>query len=178
MKQAPCKGDAFLADAEKALARTTIFGFGKNQKHEDAAEAYTKAGNAFKLASLWESAGKAYVKAAEQHHVLNSSSDAANQYVEAGNCYRKIAPKKAVKAYQKAIEIYNEAGRFSQSARYYKEVAEVCEADNNPAGAIDAYQQAANLFSSACDPFPPPASSLSLSRRLTRLSFARPRCCC
>ena len=147
MKAVPCKGDAFLADAEKALARTSIFGFGKNQKHEDAAEAYTKAGNAFKLATLWESAGKAFVKAAEQHTVLNNSSDAASSYVEAGNSYRKINPKKGIKAFSKAIEIFNDAGRFAQSARYYKEVAEIFEADNNTDGAIDAYQQAANLFS-------------------------------
>ena len=147
MKAAPCKGDSFLADAEKALARTSIFGFGKNQKHEDAAEAYTKAGNAFKLATLWESAGKAFVKAAEQHAVLNNTSDAASSYVEAGNSYRKINPKKGIKAFSKAIEIFNDAGRFAQSARYYKEVAEIFEADNNTDGAIDAYHQAANLFS-------------------------------
>lgn len=136
-----------MAEAEKALTRTTIFGFGKNQKHEDAAEAYTKAGNAFKLATMWESAGKAFVKSAEQHLVLNNSSEAAQQFVEAGNCYRKINMKKGIKAFTKAIEIYNESGRFAQSARYYKEVAECFEQDNNSEGAMDAYQQAANLFS-------------------------------
>ena len=52
------KGDVFWQEAEKALNRTTIFGFGKSQKYEDAAEAFVKAGNAYKLANLWESAGK------------------------------------------------------------------------------------------------------------------------
>lgn len=37
--------------------RTLIFGFGKTQKYEDAAEAFVKAGNAYKLANLWQSAG-------------------------------------------------------------------------------------------------------------------------
>jgi hypothetical protein len=52
------KGDAFWQEAEKALNRTTIFGFGKSQKYEDAAEAFVKSGNAYKLSNLWESAGK------------------------------------------------------------------------------------------------------------------------
>jgi hypothetical protein len=30
--------------------------------------------------------------------------------------------------------------------RYYKEIAEIYEADGNTDGAIDSYQQAANLF--------------------------------
>jgi hypothetical protein len=51
------KGDSFLKEGESALRRSTIFGFGKAQKFEDAAEAFVKAGNAFKLSSLWESAG-------------------------------------------------------------------------------------------------------------------------
>lgn len=37
-------------------------------------------------------------------------------------------------------------GRFSQSAKYYKEVAEVCEADENLASAMDFYQKAADLY--------------------------------
>ena len=37
--------------------RTLIFGFGKTQKYEDAADAFVKAGNAYKLANLWQSAG-------------------------------------------------------------------------------------------------------------------------
>jgi alpha-soluble NSF attachment protein len=140
------KGEAFLAEADKCLNRTTIFGFGKKQKFEDAAEAFKKAGNAFKLANLWESAGKAFLKSADCQLQVEEANDAATQFVEAGNCFKKIDAGKAVKALKKAIEIYNEAGRFSQSARYYKDMAEICEADGNSDAAMDAYQQAANLF--------------------------------
>ena len=136
-------GYAFLADGEKALKRTTIFGFGKSQKYEDAAEAFTKAGNAFKLANLWESAGDAFIKAAEcENEVIYSS----NKLVEAANSYKKINPVKAIKTFYRVIENYNEAGKFSQSARYYQEVGEIYEVDGNTEGAQEAYQQAANLL--------------------------------
>ena len=40
------KGDAFMIEAENTLNKTSIFSFmtNKNQKYEDAAEAFTKAG--------------------------------------------------------------------------------------------------------------------------------------
>ena len=143
------KGDAFLAEANSALNRTTIFGFGKSKKYEDAAEAFTKvlytcfmlyhvvfhpnhvvndfvmlhrfistclifllstsslppqlshtlfqAGNAFKLAALWESAGDAFLKAAECLKHENELTDSASKLVEAGNCFKKINPVKAIK---------------------------------------------------------------------------------
>jgi len=36
------KGAQYMAEGEKALNRTTLFGFGKAQKFEDAAEAFDK----------------------------------------------------------------------------------------------------------------------------------------
>lgn len=140
------KGDFFLAEADKALKRTTLFGFGKSQKYEDAAAAFTKAGNAFKLANLWESAGEAFLKAADCLEHENETSDATNKLVEAANSYKKINPVKAIKTFNRVIELYNDAGKFSQSARYYQEVAEIYEADENFKGAMEAYQQAANLM--------------------------------
>ena len=62
--------------------------------------------------------------------------------------YAQCNPENAVRAYSEAIDAYNENGRFGQSARYYKEIGEVLEADNNIAGALDSYQQAANMFNS------------------------------
>ena len=84
------KGDAFKAEGEKALKRTTIFGFGKTQKYEDAAEAFSKAGNAYKLSNQWESAGNMFMKASECHAQADSASDSLNDLVEAGNCFKKI----------------------------------------------------------------------------------------
>ena len=49
-------------------------------------------------------------------------------------------------AFSQAIEKYNDSGRFGQSAKYQKEIAEIYEADNNVDMAMDHYQQAADLF--------------------------------
>lgn len=144
---AASRGDAFRAEGEKALGRSTIFGFGKTKKFEDAAEAFTKAGNAYKLATRWQEAGEMFLKASTAHKELGSDSDTVNSIVEAGNCFKKVNPVECIKAFTSAIELYNLSGRFGMSARYWKEVAEIYEADGNTAGAIESYEQAATLFS-------------------------------
>lgn len=141
------KGDAFIAEAQRALNRTTIFGFGKAQKYEDAAEAFVKAGNAYKLANLWQSSGDAFIQAAEAWHQRGeSATEVINALVEAGNSYKRINPVDAVKAFERAIEMYNENGRFGMSARYCKEIAEILEGDHNDEGACNAYERAAQMF--------------------------------
>jgi len=142
------QGDKFIAEAEKALKRTTIFGFGKNQKYEDAAELFTKAGNAFKILKQWREAGDAFIRAADSQKQTESPNDSVNSFVEAGNSYRNVSVVDAIQSYQNAINIYNESGRFSQSARYYKEIAELYEQDSNIALAIENYQQSADIQSS------------------------------
>eukprot|EP01041_Mallomonas_annulata_P012231 gene12231-25682_t len=139
------RGDFFIAEAQKALNRTLIFGFGKNQKFEDAAEAYVKAGNAYKISKQWKEAGDAYLKAADCQNKTDSPNDSCNSYIEAGNSFRNCSANDAVASYQKAIAIFNDTGRFSQSARYYKEIAEIYEQDNNLALAIENYQQSADI---------------------------------
>lgn len=66
--------------------------------------------------------------------------------VEAANCFKKISPQDAIDTLIKAIEKYNESGRFSQSAKYHKEVAELYEAEHNVEMAINHYNEAAQLF--------------------------------
>ncbi len=141
------KGDAYMAEARKALNRTTIFGFGKQQKYEDAADNFTKAGNAYKLANAFEEAGNAFLECATAwEQVGDNKSDIVNSMVEAGNCFKKVNPISAINAFQKAIELYNDSGRVGMSARYYKEIAEIFEADHNLSSAMEAYEQAAKLF--------------------------------
>jgi alpha-soluble NSF attachment protein len=139
--------ESYLTEANKALNRSTFFGIGKQQKFTDAAKSFTKAGNVFKLLNQWQSAGDVFLQAAD---ALMQAGDNKNEVieaiVEAGNCYKKINPVEAVKAFQNAINYYNEIGRFGSSARYWKEIAEIFEADNNTASAADAYEQAAQMF--------------------------------
>jgi alpha-soluble NSF attachment protein len=143
---AATKGDAFKAEGDAALKRSTIFGFGKTQKYEDAADAYTKAGNQYKLGNRWQSAGECFMKAGECHKTLGSETDAVGSIAEAGNCYKKLNPVEAIVAFQAAIDIYNAGGRFGRSAALMKEIAEIYEADGNVAGAIESFENAATLF--------------------------------
>jgi alpha-soluble NSF attachment protein len=83
-------GDKFKAEAEKALSRVTIFGFGKQQKYEDASAAFLKAGNAYKMSKDWNEAAEMFLKAAECQKETDSRTDACNSYVEAGGCYAKV----------------------------------------------------------------------------------------
>jgi hypothetical protein len=83
-------GDRFKQEGEKALGRTTIFGFGKAQKYEDAAAAFVKAGNAYKMSGQHEEAAEVFLKAADAQKNTDSPSEAANSFVEAGNCYKKV----------------------------------------------------------------------------------------
>jgi alpha-soluble NSF attachment protein len=140
------KGDGYKADAAKAMARVTLFGFGKNQKYEDAADLYTKAANAYKLANLWQSAGEMYIKASECYKFLQSNSDHVNSMVEAANCFKKISPLDSVAVFKTIIELCNDNGKFSNSAKYHKEVAEIFESVNDFDQAIFHYQQSANLY--------------------------------
>lgn len=141
------KGESYIQEARKALNRSTIFGFGKQQKYEDAADNFTKAGNAFKLANAFEEAGRAFLECSKAwEQTGENKSDVVNALVEAGNCFKKVNPVAAVEAFQNAIELYNDSGRMGMSARYYKEIAEIFEADHNTNSAMEAYEQAARMF--------------------------------
>jgi alpha-soluble NSF attachment protein len=76
-----------------------------------------------------------------------------------GSCYKKTSPVDAVQAYQSAVSLLTDAGRLTQAAKLCKEVAELYENDevaapteagggtSNVVAAIQAYEQAAELFS-------------------------------
>jgi hypothetical protein len=83
-------GEKFKQEGLKALGRTTIFGFGKQQKFEDACAAFVKAGSAYKMSKDWLDAGEMYIKAAECQQEIDNRSEACNYYVEAGGCYVKV----------------------------------------------------------------------------------------
>ena len=143
---ASARADTLRAEGVKALNRTLIFGFGKTQKYEDAAENFKNAGNAYKLANLWQSAGECFKPASEAYQVLDSSTDVTGSLVEAAQCFKKTNPGEAVATFRQAIDLYNLNGRFGMSSRYCKEMAEVYEQDNNSEMALKSYEEAAELF--------------------------------
>jgi alpha-soluble NSF attachment protein len=145
------KGNGCLAEAEKALSRTSfmsVFGVRDSKKFEDAADAFNRAGNFFKLANDFLKAAAAYKKASENWlQSGDNKSDALNALVESATCYKKGGELiRAVKMFEKAIEMYSDGSRIGMAARYQKEVAEIFEQDRNFPLAIESYKRAAELF--------------------------------
>lgn len=147
--QQEAKGHELLEQAEKRLKAFVMPLFGsKDAKFEDAAELFQKAGNAFKVAKNWEEAGKAYGRAAECHaQTASPSHEAASAYNEAASAYKKSNSVKAVEMLTRSIEQFTELGRFSQTAKHHKEIAEIYEAEENFKSAITHYEQAADFYS-------------------------------
>ncbi|XP_059649294.1 alpha-soluble NSF attachment protein-like isoform X1 [Cornus florida] len=142
------KGEDFERKAEKKLNSWGIFG----SKHEDAAELFEKAGNCFKLAKSWDQAGAVYIKLANCHLKLDSKHEAANAYADAAHCYKKTNIKarfaESINCLEQAVNQFLEIGRLNMSARYYKEIAELYEAEQNFEQAIVYFEKAADLFQS------------------------------
>jgi len=151
-KSQKIKGEAFLSEAEQALAKRTWLSSSSEQKYEDAAELYQKAANAFKVGGFFNEAAGAYNNAAELYQIkLKNGMEASKCLTETGHCFKKVDTKKAIVAYRSSIEILSDAGRLSQAARLSKEVAGLFENDDDAAEdgvtlAIESYQQAAELY--------------------------------
>ncbi|GER40440.1 alpha-soluble NSF attachment protein [Striga asiatica] len=160
------RGEEFEKKAEKKLNGWGLFG----SKHEDAAELFDKAANAFKLAKSWDQAGAVYIKLANCHLKLDSKHEAANAYADAAHCYKKTNIKESISCLEQAVNLFLDIGRLTMAARYYKkmtaglntaaitailhwlhkflmvEIAELCEQDQNLEQSIVYYERAADLF--------------------------------
>lgn len=139
-----------VAQAEKKVKSSQGFLgglFGGASKLEDAAELYIQAGNAFKMAQKWSAAGKAFMEAAKLHINLQSTHEAGQRYLDAGNCFKKTDTEEAVRAFEMAINIYTDMGRFTMAAKHHITVAEIYEG-NTPdlEKAILHYEQAAQYY--------------------------------
>lgn len=138
------RAEEFEKKAEKKLSGWGLFG----SKYEDAADLFDKAANAYKLAKSWDLAGAVYVKLANCHLKLDSKHEAANSYADAGHCYKKTNNKEAITCLEQAVNLFLDIGRLNMSARYYKEIAELYEQEQNLEQSIIYYEKAADLFQS------------------------------
>ncbi|XP_073020349.1 alpha-soluble NSF attachment protein-like [Primulina eburnea] len=138
------RAEEFEQQAEKKLAGWGILG----SKYEDAADLFEKAANAYKLSKSWDRAGAVYVKLANCYLKSDSKHEAANAYAEAAHCYKKINTKESVACLEQSVNLFLDIGRLNMSARYFKEIAELYEQEQNLEKAIDYYDKAADLFES------------------------------
>ena len=146
-KQAKVRGDTLVAEAETRLKGFSLFGFFADAKHSDAAEKFKMAGNQYKLGTCWEDAGNTFFLAAEHFKAGDENLEYINATVDAAQCYRKdrLCADKAIMAFTTAIDEYNMSGRFSRSAQFLKEVAEIHESNEDWENAVEVYEQAAQI---------------------------------
>jgi alpha-soluble NSF attachment protein len=73
--------------------------------------------------------------------------DQINHQSLPGHCFKKNNSVDAITAFQSAVTLLTDAGRLTQAAKLCKECAELYEQeDGEVAGAIELYEQAAELF--------------------------------
>ncbi|KAF8036840.1 hypothetical protein BT93_C2532 [Corymbia citriodora subsp. variegata] len=138
------RGEEYDKKAEKKLNSWGLFG----SKYEDAADLFDKAANCFKLAKSWDRAGSTYIKLANCHLKCESKHEAASSFVDAANCYKKTSSKEAITCLEQAVNLFMDIGRLNMAARYYKDIGELYESDQNLECAIDNFERAAELFES------------------------------
>ncbi|KAF5746991.1 alpha-soluble NSF attachment protein 2 [Tripterygium wilfordii] len=138
------KAEEYEKKAEKKLSGWGLFG----SKYEDAADLFDKASNLYKLAKSWDKAGACYVKLANCHIKVDSKHEAASAYVDAAHCYKKTSAKEAISCLEHAVNLMCDNGRLSMAARYYKEIAELYESEQNIEQAIVFYERGADMFQS------------------------------
>ncbi|XP_062092403.1 alpha-soluble NSF attachment protein 2 [Humulus lupulus] len=136
------KAEEFEKKAEKKLNSWGIFG----SKYEDAADLFDKAANSFKLAKSWDRAGSTYIKLANCHLKLESKHEAAQAYVDAAHCYKKTSVNESITCLEQAVHMFCDIGRLNMAARYFKEIAELYESEQNIEKAIEFFEKAADFF--------------------------------
>ncbi|KAI8989402.1 soluble NSF attachment protein [Pilobolus umbonatus] len=136
-----------IQQAKKKLSSWSLF-YNSN-KCEDAAELYEKAGNMFRMAQQWNSAGDAFVEAAKLYQQGGCAKfEGSRAYDNAAKSYKRIDPAAAVSALKEAVILDQEGGNFKSAARHYQDIAELCESAelDRQKEALEAYQKAADLY--------------------------------
>ena len=151
-----------MAEAEKKAKTKGWFG---GNKFDEAAEIYSRAGNAYRLSKKWKQSGDAFSKQAELLDTLGERDESASAYLNAAKSYKKESPKgnvlftshgtipvlksfkDAVSALESAVKFLTEKGRFAAAAGNQKQIAEIYESEIvDFQKAMDAYELAAEWY--------------------------------
>lgn len=144
-------GDKHMEEANKHLKGgkgffSKMMGGGSDVT-EKACDSYIKAANCYKVAQKWEKAADAFCLSAKLKCNGEYKHEAANNYVEAAICYLKVDEERAIECYMRAVEIYQDMGRFSIAAKHLMTAAELYETKLKDIDkALQLYNQAGDFY--------------------------------
>lgn len=120
--------------------------FSGGPDYDGAIQLYAEAGNKFKILKAWTESCECFSRAAELSQKQSDSVTASSHFTECGNIMKRSDMQKAIPYFLKAIDLYNKNGRFSQSGKLYKGIAESFESDFQYSECCDYYKKAADMF--------------------------------
>eukprot|EP00918_Siedleckia_nematoides_P013768 GHVU01029964.1.p1 GENE.GHVU01029964.1~~GHVU01029964.1.p1 ORF type:complete len:325 (-),score=65.32 GHVU01029964.1:2607-3581(-) len=130
-----CQGGGFFA---------MLGGSGPN--YDEACHLYQQASNKYKLSNDWQQATECILRCVELQKKMKETSRQATLMMEAGNLAKKYSSDESVRLHTKAIELLNECGRFSQSAKTMKGIAEIQLSEGKHLDAMQSFKKAADYF--------------------------------
>uniref|UniRef100_A0A3B0MLW6 SNAP protein, putative n=1 Tax=Theileria annulata TaxID=5874 RepID=A0A3B0MLW6_THEAN len=115
---------------------------------EEAQELYNQAGNKYKQLHQWKDACRCYYEAAKLSEKNNDDIFLATNLVELSNCMKKMNPTSNdfVDPLLRATEVYSNQGRFSQTGRILKNLAENFEEKLDYESAMKFYKKSAESY--------------------------------
>eukprot|EP01006_Ploeotia_vitrea_P051358 TRINITY_DN67551_c2_g1_i1.p1 TRINITY_DN67551_c2_g1~~TRINITY_DN67551_c2_g1_i1.p1 ORF type:complete len:312 (-),score=172.41 TRINITY_DN67551_c2_g1_i1:1083-2018(-) len=144
-ERSAAEADLLCVQAEKKLQGWSLFN--KAGKHEAAGDLYSKAASKYKIAKNYEKAAEAFQLAAGQFELANCQHEAKTAFTEAAKAFKMAGNNMAsIKQYDIVATRAMENNKFSQAARYFKEMAQMYEAENKLSDAMNCYRQAGEMY--------------------------------
>jgi len=141
------KGDEFNKEAVAAMQKGGWFGPSKSEKLSTAIDLYIKAANQFKIAKNWQKAGIAFNDAAQLSlETSHGNYQAASNFQKAAEMLRKVDKPGAIKALERAVQLFLDDGKFASAAKNKQQVAEIAEEDGRTTDAIIAYEKTCDYY--------------------------------
>jgi alpha-soluble NSF attachment protein len=138
---------AKMQEGEGKLKGGGFLSFLSGPKYDEASELFQQAANQFKLAKQWTDAAEAFSRCAYCAQKSGSPVEEAQFLVEAGKVTQKVSTADAVPHFERAITIFNANGRFQNSAKLLKQIAETYETERvQYTEAREYYKRAAEMF--------------------------------
>lgn len=138
---------SFMAEGDRLMTAKRWLFLTDAPKYQEAADAYSRAGNLYKALKEWHLAGNAFLKAADADVAAGEPEESTRKLLSAASSYKKVAPEKAVELLKRANAVFLKSGRFHMAASHEKEIAEIYETQlGNLESAMQHFEVAADRY--------------------------------